>query len=138
MVNKHAVPANQIAANYLNQLKAILLSYHVWIVIRYYLDTLLQSKKWKKNCDFFLQIRLDFNNFVITGPSTVTLTSGWEVGGSIATAAGKVVSTATQCQTDTFSLTGPSGSAPPAICGTNTGEHSKTLFSFFKLYQLIG
>jgi len=71
-----------------------------------------------------LKLRLDFNNFVTTGPSTVTLSSGWEVGGSIATAAGKTISTATQCLTDTFSLTGPAGSAPPLICGTNTGEHS--------------
>ncbi len=55
----------------------------------------------------------------------MTTSTGYESGGSVATAAGKKVSTATQCQTDTFSLTGPSGSVPPVICGTNTGEHSK-------------
>ena len=30
-----------------------------------------------------------------------------------------------QCQTDIFSVTSPGNNAPPAICGTNTGEHSK-------------
>jgi hypothetical protein len=38
-----------------------------------------------------LQIRLDFNTFMITGPTTVTLTVGFEVGGSVVTAAGKAV-----------------------------------------------
>jgi len=46
----------------------------------------------------------------------------------VATAAGKAISTATQCLTDTFSLTGPGGSVPPVICGTNTGEHSKSFY----------
>jgi len=62
---------------------------------------------------------------VIAGPSTITLSSLYQVGGSVATAEGKKISTATQCLTDTFSLTGPSGSVPPVICGTNTGEHSE-------------
>ena len=76
-------------------------------------------------CDFvFFQIRIDFSNFVITGPNTITVSNGYEVGGSSATLAGKKISSATQCQTDTFSLTGPAGSVPPVICGTNTGEHS--------------
>jgi hypothetical protein len=57
----------------------------------------------------------------------VTLSSAYEVGGSIATAAGKKVSFATGCLTDSFSLTGPGGSVPPTICGTNTGEHSKSV-----------
>ena len=57
--------------------------------------------------------------------NTKTLT-GWEVGGSSALVAGKPINQATQCQTDTFSLTGPAGSVPPVICGTNTGEHSKS------------
>ena len=30
-----------------------------------------------------------------------------------------------QCQTDIFSVTSPGNNAPPTICGTNTGEHSK-------------
>ena len=32
-----------------------------------------------------------------------------------------------QCQTDIFSVTAPGNNAPPTICGTNTGEHSKAL-----------
>ena len=71
------------------------------------------------------QIRIDFSTFVISGPNTLTVTSLYEVGGSVATGAGALINTATQCQTDTFSLTGPGGSVPPVICGTNTGEHSK-------------
>jgi hypothetical protein len=70
----------------------------------------------------FLQIRLDFSTFVISGPSTLTA--------SVATGpTGKEVSFATQCLTDTFSLTGPIGSVPPVICGTNTGEHSTEVLS---------
>ena len=30
-----------------------------------------------------------------------------------------------QCQTDIFTVTSPGNNAPPQICGTNTGEHSK-------------
>ncbi len=41
----------------------------------------------------------------------------------MATLAGVAVSPATECLTDTFSLTGPAGSVPPVICGTNSGEH---------------
>jgi hypothetical protein len=40
------------------------------------------------------------------------------------------LSLATNCQTDTFSVTG-SGSTPPVICGTNTGYHSKGFFIKF-------
>jgi len=36
---------------------------------------------------------------------------------------GVAVSQVTQCNTDTFSITGPAGSTPPVICGTNTGQH---------------
>ena len=32
-------------------------------------------------------------------------------------------SVASQCLTDTFSVTNPGGPAPPVICGTNTGKH---------------
>jgi len=61
------------------------------------------------------QIRLDFQTFVIAGPSTLTASSAYQVGGSIATDAGKKVSFATSCLTDTFSLTGPAGSVPPGV-----------------------
>ena len=39
---------------------------------------------------------------------------------------GKAINSATQCLTDSFSLTGPAGSVPPVICGTVSGEHGKT------------
>ena len=71
---------------------------------------------------------MDFNNFVIAGPSTLTTSTNLEAGGSIAPG-GVPVNMATECLTDTFSLTGPPGSAPPVICGTNTGEHSKFKFN---------
>lgn len=61
---------------------------------------------------------------MITGPSTITLSAGKEVNGVIG-AGGKEFSLATECLTDTFAVSGPSGSVPPVICGTNTGEHSK-------------
>ena len=73
----------------------------------------------------FFQLRLDFSTFVIAGPSTITLTALAELNGNVVTKPGVPVSLATQCLTDTFSVTGPSGSVPPVICGTNTGEHSE-------------
>jgi hypothetical protein len=90
----------------------------------------------KLTLDNNFQIRIDFSTFAITGPNTVTTSFGYEVGGSIAGDAGKKISTATQCQTDTFSLTGPAGSVPPVICGTNTGEHGK-LNTFNKKVKLF-
>ena len=43
-----------------------------------------------------------------------------------------------QCQTDIFSVTSPGNNAPPQICGTNTGEHSKYIFfSFFKKRSIL-
>ncbi len=71
----------------------------------------------------YFQIRIDFNSFVLAGPNTVTLSIGKEIGGSFSVGAGVAISAATQCVTDTFSITGPAGSVPPVICGTNTGEH---------------
>ena len=69
------------------------------------------------------QIRLDFNTFVIAGPSTSVSTVGLATFGVLEVGGAKGVSTATQCLTDMFSVTNPNGAAPPVICGTNTGEH---------------
>ena len=81
------------------------------------------------------------NTFMIAGPSTVTLSVGYEVGGSTAQAAGKAITLQTQCLTDTFSVTGSAGSNPPVICGTNSGYHGKLtthtdaeLWKFLLLY----
>jgi hypothetical protein len=70
---------------------------------------------------------LDFSTFVITGPSTNTLSTAKQFGGSqmMGDAAGVLASPATNCLTDTFSVTGSPGGNPPTICGTNTGYHSK-------------
>ena len=67
---------------------------------------------------------------MITGPSTVTLSAGLMVGGSLSTVGGVAYALATQCQTDTFSMTGVPGGTPPVICGTNSGYHSKQLKSY--------
>ena len=40
----------------------------------------------------------------------------------------KEVGAATQCLTDTFTVTNPSGLTPPSICGLNTNSHSKIFF----------
>lgn len=71
------------------------------------------------------QLRLDFDQFVITGPSSDTNSIGKAVDGVIrqANAKGNAVTPATQCLTDTFQVSNPGGAAPPVICGTNTGEH---------------
>eukprot|EP00095_Tigriopus_kingsejongensis_P008922 maker-scaffold279_size225217-snap-gene-1.24 protein:Tk08922 transcript:maker-scaffold279_size225217-snap-gene-1.24-mRNA-1 annotation:"hypothetical protein DAPPUDRAFT_311633" len=76
--------------------------------------------------DNICQLRLDFDQFVISGPSTLSLaldavtklTKGQPnpLGLLSYTAAG-------QCLTDTFTATDPGGCSPPSICGINTGEH---------------
>ena len=70
---------------------------------------------------------MDFNTFVIAGPSTLTLSLGYETGGSVTTAAGVPFNSATTCQTDSFTITGNPGGTPPVICGTNSGYHGKAL-----------
>lgn len=68
---------------------------------------------------------MDFNSFVIAGPSTSTYTLGFETAGSVTPAAGVLYTAVTQCLTDTFSMTGVPGGNPPVLCGTNTGYHGK-------------
>jgi len=68
------------------------------------------------------QIRLDFSNFVISGPSTTSASIGKALNGIIVgIAAGALVSEATQCLTDTFSITNQENL--PVICGINSGYH---------------
>lgn len=67
------------------------------------------------------QIRLDFSTFVITGPSTTTLSVGKMISGQTNLAAGKEVGDVTQCLTDTFTITNQN--TVPVICGTNSGFH---------------
>ncbi len=74
------------------------------------------------------QMRLDFNTFQIAGPATSSdsVTKIKTGAGVVVEGADVSVSDATQCLTDTFSVTnGGGGINPPSICGTNNGEHSK-------------
>ena len=67
-------------------------------------------------------MRLDFTNFVITGPSTVTVSNALMTAGVVASA-GKAVSSRGNCQTDAFTVSG--GTIVPELCGTLTGDHRK-------------
>ena len=68
------------------------------------------------------QIRLDFQTFVISGPSTETTTVVELLNGEVALATkGGDVAQAGQCLTDTFSV--GNQRTVPSICGTNTGAH---------------
>jgi len=70
------------------------------------------------------QMRLDFDSFTISGPSTSTDSAGTLLNGQLQNDNdGKTVSTRSQCLTDTFSVSSPGVSSPPTICGVNSGEH---------------
>lgn len=76
--------------------------------------------------DNICQLRLDFNSFTITGPSTATTSDAKALNGVPlgAIAAGQAVTPRSQCLTDVFSVSSPSGSGGPSpICGQNIGEH---------------
>jgi len=72
--------------------------------------------------DNICQLRLDFETFTLTGPSTVETAECLSIAGNCVTGTG-TYSSASQCATDLFSVTNPGGLTPPAICGTNSGEH---------------
>ena len=71
-----------------------------------------------------IQIRLDFDTFVITGPSTNVASVGKQTGGIVTGAGAKQFSYKGRCLTDVFTV---GGSSVPPLCGTLTGEHSKYL-----------
>ena len=64
----------------------------------------------------------DFSTFVITGPSTSSVSVGKMLAGEF-NPDGEAVADATQCLTDTFSITNQV--SVPVICGTNTGYHGE-------------
>ena len=67
---------------------------------------------------------LSFSALVITGPSTASTSIAKNLAGQlIGVAAGVAVASATQCLTDTFSITNQN--TVPVICGTNSGFHGK-------------
>ena len=73
-----------------------------------------------------LQMRLDFTNFVITGPTTITTSIGLSLGGQImSTGAGLAMTQKTTCATDTFSVS--NAPSVPVLCGTLTGDHGKNI-----------
>ena len=76
------------------------------------------------------QIRLDFQTFVITGPSTDT--ASVQTTTATAPGAGKKFSYASRCLTDAFEVSG----APmvPTLCGTLTGEHGNFMIFTYEIF----
>ena len=84
-------------------------------------------------------MRLDFTNFVISGPSTLTASLGKQTAG-VAIGAGVAFSLRGNCFTDSFTVSGAPG--VPELCGTLTGEHSmcillSKLFLLMTLFKVI-
>ena len=84
-------------------------------------------------------MRLDFTNFVISGPSTLTASLALQTNGVVANA-GKAFSLRGNCLTDSFTVSGAPG--VPELCGTLTGEHSmcillSKLFLLMTLFKVI-
>jgi len=80
--------------------------------------------------DSICSLRIDFTNFVISGPSTMSLNQVRRMLGhpvqnlADTTYAVSGSSMGTGCLTDTFYMTSASpSSGPPSLCGTATGEH---------------
>lgn len=74
------------------------------------------------------QLRLDFETFVIAGPSTATDSNAHMVGGfsSDNNQANVMVIGYGACLTDAFVVSGATDkSSSPNICGTNHGQHCK-------------
>lgn len=75
------------------------------------------------------QLRIDFTSFAITGPSTLTVCTNRAQMGSLLnvgtnTGADDAITWATQCLSDSFSVSGLSPTnRVPTICGLNTGYH---------------
>ena len=70
------------------------------------------------------QLRLDFNTFVIAGPSSDSASVLTILNGLPATNTGVPASNRGRCLTDSFSVTSSNSAAPPTICGTNSDQHS--------------
>ena len=68
---------------------------------------------------------MDFDSFVITGPSTNTVSIGHYINGQVTDAGdadGLAYSLATNCRTDIFTV---GGTSVPSLCGTLSGQHRK-------------
>ena len=90
------------------------------------------AKVCKLNNDI-CQIRLDFETFVISGPSTVTSSISTHLFGVVAgsTASGSDVSQAGNCLTDTFSISKTNN--VPVLCGDLADDHRKEFSNFVKI-----
>ena len=62
-----------------------------------------------------------FSTFVISGPSTSSASVGKMIAGNFVDTDGIAVTDATQCLTDTFTITNQV--TVPRICGINSGYH---------------
>jgi hypothetical protein len=69
------------------------------------------------------QLRLDFLTFVISGPSTSTISISKAAGGVVTHSTGTISNEYGQCLTDSFGVTSVGNRGTPMICGTNTGYH---------------
>ena len=74
----------------------------------------------------YFQIRLDFTTFVITGPSTSTVSTHYVVNGNIIPTVGpspaqRLMHKQGSCATDIFVISHQQN--VPEVCGTLTGEH---------------
>ena len=92
--------------------------------------------------DDICQYRLDFSSFVINQPDQSKVTAKYFTSSdailvfnslfSANVATHNLVHTAlnastkTQCNIDQFSVTAPGSTPPPVVCGTLTGDHSKS------------
>ena len=71
---------------------------------------------------------MDFDAFVISGPSTDTISIGKALNGEVTNGAtGTAYNFAGNCRTDMFTVSG--GTEVPPLCGTLTGEHSKSFLT---------
>ena len=87
------------------------------------------------------QIRLDFTTFVITGPSTSTVSTNYVVNGHIFPSAGSnyapqhKMNKQGECTTDIFVISDQQ--SVPEVCGTLTGEHGMYLYLKAKFNYLL-
>ena len=78
-------------------------------------------------------MRLDFTNFQISGPSTLTLSIGKNIGGQVGSPTGVLVSQKTTCATDSFSISNAPGVPVSNITFLNL-ESQFIDFLFYRSY----
>lgn len=66
------------------------------------------------------KLRIDFEAFSIASPFTTAATDATLTSAAILLSQGYKTG---DCTTDQFTVTNPSGTSPPVICGTNAGQH---------------